>query len=108
MSMEIEQIRASLLKPGEDAERARLLTTLGRAPFTSGQQKEAMETTQEAVNIYRELAQTSPQVFLPDLATSLNRLGNRLSDLGRREEALAALEEAVRTLAPSFTRSPTR
>jgi hypothetical protein len=36
-----------------------------------------------------------PDAFLPDLAMSLNNLGNRLSGLGRREEALAAAQEAV-------------
>ncbi|HMP38275.1 MAG TPA: tetratricopeptide repeat protein, partial [Phycisphaerales bacterium] len=36
-----------------------------------------------------------PDAFLPDLAMSLNNVGNRLSELGRREEALAAAEEGV-------------
>ena len=49
-----------------------------------------------------------PDAFLPDLATSLNNLGIRLSDLGRREEALAASQEAVETLpASSRRRGPT-
>ena len=33
--------------------------------------------------------------FLPDLAMSLNNLGNRLGALGRREDALRACNEAV-------------
>ena len=46
--------------------------------------------------LYRALAQTSPDAFLPDLARSLNNLGHQaLSELGRREEALAATQEAV-------------
>ena len=45
--------------------------------------------------IRRQLAEARPDAFLPDLATSLNNLSDRLSDLGRREEALAAIEEAV-------------
>lgn len=36
-----------------------------------------------------------PEAFLPDLATSLNNLGNRLSNLGDREGALNATQEAV-------------
>ena len=43
---------------------------------------------QEAVDIYRKLAQSNPAAFLPDLAASLNNLGTFLSALGRREEAL--------------------
>ncbi len=45
--------------------------------------------------MYRGLAKDRPDAFLPDLAGSLNNLGNRLSDLGRREDALAAAQEAV-------------
>ena len=57
--------------------------------------EEALAATQEAVDISRRLAQTRPDAFLPDLARSLNNLGNSLSGLGRREEALAATQEAV-------------
>jgi tetratricopeptide (TPR) repeat protein len=51
--------------------------------------------SQEAVDIYRRLAQPRPDAFLPDLASSLSNLGLGLSNLGRREEALAASQEAV-------------
>jgi tetratricopeptide (TPR) repeat protein len=79
----------------EKGERAGVLVMLGRALSALGRREEALTATQEAVDIYRGLAQVNPQVFLPDLATSLNNLGNRLSDLGRREEALTATQEAV-------------
>ncbi len=39
--------------------------------------------------------QSRPDIFLPDLATSLNSLANVLRDLGRREDALRAAQEAV-------------
>ena len=55
----------------------------------------ALAATEEAVAIYRELAAARPDAFRPDLAATLNNLGNRLDALGRREEALAATEEAV-------------
>ena len=58
-----------------------------------------------ALPLGRGLARTEPQAvrighncdrdFLPDLASSLNNLGIRLSDLGRRVAALAASQEAV-------------
>ena len=66
-----------------------------------------MAATQEAVDIRRRLAQSQPDAFLPNLATSLSNHGNRLSDLGRHEEALAATREAAdiyRRLAQSSTR----
>ena len=43
----------------------------------------------------RRLAEANPDAWLPDLASSLNNLGNRLAEAGRREEALAPTEEAV-------------
>ena len=49
----------------------------------------------EATDINRNLAAARPDVFRPDLATSLTNLAARLADLGQREEALAAIEEAV-------------
>lgn len=46
--------------------------------------------------IRRTLAATRPDAFLPDLAMSLNNLGNRQSELGQREAALLSSREAVR------------
>ncbi len=60
-----------------------------------GRPEEALAAAREAVDIRRQLAQSRPDAFLPDLARSLNNYGNRLSQLGRREEALAAAGEAV-------------
>jgi tetratricopeptide (TPR) repeat protein len=55
----------------------------------------AVELSQSIAGRLRILAQSRPDAFLPDLATSLNNLGGHLSNLGRREEALAATQEAV-------------
>jgi tetratricopeptide (TPR) repeat protein len=76
-------------------ERGRLLSNLGVRLSDLGRREEALQASQEAVAIRRRLAQTRPDAFLPDLATSLNNLGTMLSDLGRREEALQASQEAV-------------
>jgi hypothetical protein len=35
-----------------------------------------LKATEEAVKIYRKLSEQNPQAFLPDLATSLNNLGD--------------------------------
>ena len=60
-----------------------------------GQREEALAASQEAANIYRELAVARPDAFRPDLARSLDRLSGRLPELGEREEALAASQEAA-------------
>ena len=59
-------------------------------PFALGRREEALIPAQEATEINRQLAQSNPAAFLPDLAMSLNNLGSILSELGRREEALDA------------------
>lgn len=51
--------------------------------------------TQEAVGLFRQLAEANPPAFLPDLAGSLANLGKVLSALDQWEEALAATQEAV-------------
>ena len=60
-----------------------------------GRRQEALAPAEEAVRLYRELAETNP-AFLPDLASALTNLGNRYSEVARRHEALAPAEEAVR------------
>ena len=45
--------------------------------------------------IRRDLADADPDRYRPDLAQSLNNLGNRLSELGRFTEALPIAEQAV-------------
>ena len=73
-----------------------------------GRREDALEATQEAVEVYRGLAAARPDAFLPDLAMSLNNLGNRLSELGRREDALEATQEALDLLWPFYERYPAR
>jgi tetratricopeptide (TPR) repeat protein len=60
-----------------------------------GQHAQAVKASEEAVAIYRGLAETQPDAFLADLAGSLNDLGIGLSNLGRREEGLKASGEAL-------------
>ena len=44
---------------------------------------DALAPTEEAVQLYRELAADNP-AYLPDLASALNNLGIRYSEVGRR------------------------
>ena len=60
-----------------------------------GRRDEALAPAEEAVTVYRRLAEANPAAYLRDLATSLNNLGVFLSEVGRRDEALAPAEEAV-------------
>ena len=61
-----------------------------------GERKAALVAAREAVELYRGLAEASPQAYTPDLAGSLNNLANRFSAVGDRNEALEAAREAVR------------
>jgi len=92
---DLYRVRLERTPPEATEERARLWNNLGFALSALGRREEALAATEEAVGIYRELAQANPQAFLPDLAMSLNNLGAMLSELGRREEALRATQEAV-------------
>ncbi len=47
-----------------------------------------------------------PDAFLPDLAQSLNNLGERLKELDRREEALTAYHDGVAALSRPFLALP--
>ncbi len=87
--------RGERTPPEAAEERAEVLRMLGLALSKLGQREEALKSTEEAVDIYRRLAQQHPQAFLLYLAGSLNNLGAEPSALGRREEALQATQEAV-------------
>ena len=80
------------------------LTNLGAHLAAPGRHEEALATTQDAVAIRRALADERPAVFLPDLARSLNVLGDCYAALDQHDAALEAYEAAVRTLLPAFQR----
>ncbi|MBM7086915.1 tetratricopeptide repeat protein [Micromonospora sp. MMS20-R2-29] len=77
------------------AAHARLRATHVRRLANAGLRDQALLPAEEAVAIFRRLAEADPAVYLLDLAGSLNNLGMILSGLGRREEALAPSEEAA-------------
>ncbi|MEJ5240854.1 MAG: hypothetical protein WHS87_06630, partial [Anaerolineales bacterium] len=59
-----------------------------------------LQAAQEAVDLYRPLAQANPQAFLPDLATSLGAYGSILLALERLTEAAESFAEGARLLLP--------
>ena len=68
-----------------------------RAPLEWDTEKmaEVLKHAREAVELYRGLAEASPQAYTPNLAGALNNLANILSEVGERNEALVAAREAV-------------
>jgi tetratricopeptide (TPR) repeat protein len=71
-----------------------------------GRREEALVAAQEAVDIRRQLAKSSPQAFLPDLAMSLGALGSVLQALKRHREAAHAFGEGLQHLAPFYRALP--
>jgi CHAT domain-containing protein len=57
---------------------------------------EAKDVLEEALGIYRMLAQTEPEVYEPSVAMTLNNLGNVLWDLNRLLEAETAYQEGLK------------
>ncbi|MDF5757641.1 tetratricopeptide repeat protein [Spongiactinospora sp. TRM90649] len=77
------------------AERASWLTTVGTLTAQLGRPADALPPTQEALTIRRELAETNPDRYRPDLARSLSNLGVQFSELGRPADALPPTQEAL-------------
>jgi hypothetical protein len=84
----------------DEAERAGALQMWGFALSALGRRAEALQATQEAVEIRRRLAAQRPDAFLPDLARSLGAYGLVLRGLGRSAEAAAAFAEGLRAILP--------
>jgi tetratricopeptide (TPR) repeat protein len=76
-------------------DRARELNNQGVWLRTEGRLKESRKAYEEAVALYRELAATKPDEFLPYLASTLNNLGPLYRSEGMMAEALAAYEESL-------------
>ena len=60
-----------------------------------GERKAALVAAREAEELYRGLAEASPQAYTPDLAASLSNLANCLSSMGDRDRALVVARAAV-------------
>jgi tetratricopeptide (TPR) repeat protein len=63
-----------------------------------GRRAEAVAPTEEAVNLYRELAATNP-AYLPDLASALNNLGVHYSEVEQSGVIDRMWQEAIGSLA---------
>ncbi|MFO7567748.1 MAG: tetratricopeptide repeat protein [Enhygromyxa sp.] len=87
--------RATLLESEPPEQRARGLVRLAGRLRAAGRYQEGLTSTQKAVDLYRDLATTSPDAFLPELAKVLHNLAAFQRTLGQREEALVAARESV-------------
>ena len=97
---DLYQARLARTLREEPEERARVLNRLGFALSEMGRRAEALQATQEAVEIRRRLAAQRPDAFLPDLARSLGAYGVVLRGLGRSAEAAATFAEGLRAILP--------
>jgi tetratricopeptide (TPR) repeat protein len=90
-----EQRRSSAVQNQALGYLAGLMNTLGVRFSNLGKLDEALSASREAVDIHRRLAETDPDNFRPNLASSLQNRGNQLAKLGRHDEALEAAAQAV-------------
>jgi len=101
-AVEVNQLLIERLKrlPGDGerirSEVARLSNNVSIRLGQLGQLAEALAQAQEAMRLYRQLAEARPGAFLPKLAGALNNLALLLGEMRQRKEALAHAEEAVR------------
>ena len=79
----------------EDEKLARILFGYAYLQADFNRMQKAAGMYQEALEILRKLASTSPDAYLPDVATTLNNLGALQSDLGRYSEAEGSYQEAL-------------
>lgn len=101
LECELAQCAADISRPTDESpetERAAYASrklSLSRCLAASGRRDEALQTAQEATNLYRTLAKHNPGAYSPSLAMSLNNLALRLAEDGQRDKALKAAQEAT-------------
>ncbi|WP_285106766.1 tetratricopeptide repeat protein [Promicromonospora sp. MEB111] len=70
---------------------------LGNWTYTLGRYDDSLRAREEATRLYRRLGRWRAGRYWPNLAQSLDNLGDSFAVLGRYTEALEARREAVRT-----------
>jgi tetratricopeptide (TPR) repeat protein len=71
------------------------LNNLGNRLASLGHREEALQATQNAVDLYRKLVQDCPDAYVSNLAGSLNNLGKLLVEMRRSDEALPIFAELL-------------
>src|SRR5260221_559146 len=93
-------------KDGKNAEPADTRNNLGILDSDKNRMKDARKKYEEALKIYRELAQKDPEIYLPYVATMLNNLGILDSAGNRMKEARKENEEALKTFRELAQKNP--
>ena len=89
------RVRQMLPAGSEPQTVARWADRAGMRLAAAGRPTEALQVTQEAVDIYRDLDAASPDLYRPDLARALDNLAVWLWELGHTADALPVTREAV-------------
>jgi len=87
----------------------RLAASVGTLGIRLGyvdRREDVLAASEEAVRVYRELAASRPDAFLPDLAMSLGAAGRILDALGRGGDAAGSVQDALRLIEPYVERHP--
>ena len=101
LERELAQRAADITRPTDESpeiDRATYASrrlSLSRCLAASGRRDEALQTAQEATNLYRTLAEHNPAAYTPNLAASLNNLASYLNNNGQQREALQTAQEAT-------------
>jgi hypothetical protein len=82
------------------------LSNLGRREEAAVAGQKALAASEEVVDLFRRLAKTQPDTFLPDLATSLSALGEAHVSAGDHEVAAPLFEEGLTIIASFVERQP--
>ena len=94
----VQHARNALARNDTNDARAALATSLnslGTGLRELGRYREALTAFEEALGLWRELAEREPARHTPDLATSLNNVANTLCQRGRHHEELELRAEAT-------------
>jgi tetratricopeptide (TPR) repeat protein len=91
----IRAYEALLLTYKDPSDRAYTLNNLGILYLGTQRMKEAEQAYDEALAIYRKLAETNSDAFMPDVAITLNNIANLYSDTQRMKEAEQVYAEVL-------------
>ena len=89
------RVRASLPPGTEPWIVARWAASAGAVLSAVSREAEALSSTQEAVTLYRKLAEDDPDLYRPYLANSLENLGIHYGNVGQPAQALAMTQQAM-------------
>jgi tetratricopeptide (TPR) repeat protein len=94
---------------GDEAHQASLAVSLVLLSYCQrvvSQPEAALESSTQAIQLFRKLYDQSPDLYCADLATCLTSNANRQAALGHAEAAFSTCSEAVQLLRDLYSRRP--